>query len=120
LVRSTLSGLSNVDREYVAAVIGETAPRTETVLHRTADRMPLLAMASRWFTALQLRTETKPSLVPATLVYVRVSHDFLEDYVDRNVRQTKPVTDCVLGTRIQGESETIGKTHMFLRDSDDR
>jgi hypothetical protein len=48
------------------------------------------------------------------VVYVRVSRDFLEDYVERNVRQRKPVRDYILGTSVVGESETRGKTRLEL------
>jgi hypothetical protein len=58
--------------------------------------------------------------VPAAIVYVRVSRDFLEDYVERTVRRRKPVRDCVLGTRVVGESDTRGKTYLKLLPSNDR
>src|SRR5262249_4436923 len=44
----------------------------------------------------------------------RVSRDFLEDYVEREVSRTKPVHDYILGTRIVGESDTRGKTRLQL------
>jgi len=50
----------------------------------------------------------------AALVYVRVSREFLEDYVERNVIRRKPLRDCVLGARIRGESETRGRTRLTL------
>ena len=53
-------------------------------------------------------------LVPAAVMYVRVSRQFLEDYVERTVRRTKPVSDNILGARISGESDTRGKTYLEL------
>jgi hypothetical protein len=47
-------------------------------------------------------------------MYVRVSKDFLEDYVERAVHRTKPVSDYILGARIAGESATRGKTTFEL------
>jgi hypothetical protein len=58
--------------------------------------------------------DINPALVPAALVYVRVSRDFLEEFVERNVRKHKPVRDCILGARIAGESLTLGKTRLTL------
>jgi hypothetical protein len=58
--------------------------------------------------------ENQNRLIPAALLYVRVSKDFLDDYVERTVRRTKPVTDYILGARIAGESNTRGKTTLQL------
>ncbi len=43
-----------------------------------------------------------------------ISRDFLEDYVDRAVHTREPLHDCILGTRIEGESQTDGKVHLLL------
>ena len=56
---------------------------------------------------------------PETLVYVRMSREFLEDYIARTVRERKPVRGCILGTRVVGESYTNGKTRLVLRSSND-
>lgn len=56
----------------------------------------------------------KPQAVPAAIVYVRVSRDFLEHYFERSVDQREPVRDLVLGTRIVGTSETKGDTKLTL------
>ena len=52
--------------------------------------------------------------MPAAIVYVRVSRTFLEDYVEREVARTKTVHDFILGTRITGESDTVGQTRLEL------
>jgi hypothetical protein len=54
-----------------------------------------------------------------TLIWVRVSKHFLDNYVQRDVDRTKPVHDLILGTRISGESRTLGKTHLVLHPNDD-
>ena len=51
---------------------------------------------------------------------MRVSGDFLEDYIERSVRQRKEVRDCILGARIVGESDTQGKTRLTLIPSNDQ
>jgi hypothetical protein len=61
----------------------------------------------------------EPVEVPAKLICIRVSRDFLEDYVERTVHDQEAVEDKVLGAQIAGESETNGKTSIVLNTSDD-
>jgi hypothetical protein len=56
----------------------------------------------------------------STLLYLRVSRDYLSKRFEKDVDRTKPVTDQILGTRIRGESLTRGKTRMVLIPSDDQ
>ena len=58
--------------------------------------------------------------VPGAVVWVRLSKDFLGDYVERDVDRTKPVRDYILGTRINGSSRTTGKTRLVLQPNEDR
>jgi hypothetical protein len=57
---------------------------------------------------------------PSTLIYLRVSREYLSMRFEKEVDRTKPVTDMILGTRIRGESLTRGKTRMVLIPSDDK
>jgi hypothetical protein len=55
-----------------------------------------------------------------TLVWVRVSKDYLDNHVERDVARTKPVRDYILGTTISGQSRTVGKTKLVLLESENR
>ncbi len=105
LTTVTLAQLSESDRQFVANnPIGPT--------RKTPQELPKRSLASQ--------LEIKGRLIPAALVYVRVSRDFLADYADRTVSRRKPVHDYILGTRIVGQSDTRGKTHLELMPSSGR
>ena len=57
---------------------------------------------------------------PTALVYVRLSRECLAKRIEREVNRTKPITDVILGTKIQGETTTKGQTRLVLRPTDDR
>ena len=113
---TTLSRLSSADREYVAshpltdgsAKGASPVPSVPEVL----KHFPSLKEATAWFKP--DNPDSPRRVVPAALVYARISRDFLEDYVDRAVHTREPVHDCILGTRIEGESQTDGKIHLLL------
>lgn len=56
----------------------------------------------------------------STLLYLRVSSEYLSKRFEKEVNRTKPVVDLILGTRIRGQSLTRGKTRMVLIPNDDR
>jgi len=56
----------------------------------------------------------------SSLLYLRVSSEYLSRRFAKDVHRTKPVTDLILGTRIRGESLTRGKTRLVLIPNDDR
>jgi len=49
-----------------------------------------------------------------TVVWVRLSKEYVADYVERDVDRLKPVRDYILGTTINGRSRTTGKTKLVL------
>ena len=53
------------------------------------------------------------------VVWVRLSKNCLDKYVERTVDRTKPVTDYILGTSIAGKSRTTGKTRLILHPNED-
>jgi hypothetical protein len=119
--KTTISALSERDRQYVAArrsqLSDDSKPQSvaSTVIENVAGVVETIQ---------QLPERLAPSqpggareCVPAAVVYVRVSKDFLEDYVERSVRRRKDVRDCILGARIEGESDTLGKTRLTLNPS---
>jgi hypothetical protein len=132
LTTTTLQNLSEPDRQYVAsrrqqpaagAVDSEPPTMTESVVEGVTDTVETLQQLPQWVAGGQ--SGEGSSLVPgspkpAALVYLRISRDFLEDYVERSVRRIKPVRDCILGARITGESETRGRTRLALQPASGR
>jgi SLA1 homology domain 1, SHD1 len=128
LTTTTVSQLSSADRQYVAtnslatttrtAVASTAAGLTTQIVRKIGDQVQSIVELPRWTKGSQSDAPVLP--VPAALVYVRVSRQFLEDYVERSVRRTKPVNDYILGVRIEGESDTRGKTSLELLPSSGR
>ena len=99
------------------AVASDPPTMTESVVESVTETVETIQQLPHWLAGGQPGEGSSlvpGSPVPAALVYVRVSRDFLEEYVERNVRRRKPVRDCVLGARITGESETRGRTQLTL------
>ena len=117
LTSTTLSRLSPTDQKYVATYLRmQTSRQTQSAKDTVSDalgHLPSLKQAAGW---IGMKNADEPRrVVPAALVYVRLSRDFLEDYVERDVHDRKPVRDCILGTRIFGESNTTGHIKLLLR-----
>jgi hypothetical protein len=118
LSTTNISNLSQRDRQYVAALSGQPARDPEissvpsAVIEKMTDYVETIQQLPGWFE--QNLPDVKPALVPAALVYVRVSRGFLEEYVERSVHRQKPVRDCILGARILGHSQTRGVTRLAL------
>jgi hypothetical protein len=135
LVITTLSNLSKRDRLYVATrtpaadsptaaaaskpMVDDSTPQSpvEAAVEEVTEHVETIRTLPEWVGQTQLG---EPSPVPAAIVYVRVSRNFLEDYVERNVSRRKPVRDCILGATIRGYSDTIGKTRLSLLPSNER
>jgi hypothetical protein len=117
LTSTTLSRLSSPDQKYVATYAPSQISRqnlsAKDAVSDALGRLPSLKQAAGWLR--MDNADTPRRVVPAALVYVRLSRDFLEDYVERNVHDRKPVRDCILGTRIVGESNTNGHIQLLLR-----
>jgi hypothetical protein len=122
LATTTVSQLSPADRQYVATgpLHSGADPKTNAtlaslpaqVLSKIGDQAKSIAALPKWSPPSQ--PETKARMIPAAVVYMRVSREFLEDYVERKVNRTKPVRDYILGTRVVGESDTHGNTRLEL------
>ncbi len=114
---ASLSGLSKADQQYVAdhpLTNNYTDTQdSDNPLSKAVGGLPSLNQAKEWLTT--KNSDAPQRVVPAALVYVRISRGFLEDYVDRTVHDRKPITDCILGTRIVGESNTNGQIRLLLR-----
>jgi hypothetical protein len=54
-----------------------------------------------------------------TIVWVRLSKGYIANHVERDVDRTKPVQDRILGTTIEGNSRTTGKTRLILQPNED-
>src|SRR4051812_4004939 len=95
LTTTTLGRLSSSDRQYVAnhplhgAAVQRPSPAPN--VPEILRHFPSLKEAMAW-----LKPEGSDSprrVVPAALVYARISRDFLEDYVDRDVHTRRSVHD---------------------------
>ena len=112
LTTTTLQNLSKRDRQYVASRRSAGTSSTQSdeksdspslassAVETVTDAVETIQQLPNWLAGNQDAAATPA--VPAALVYVRVSRDFLEDYVERNVRRRKPVRDCVLGAAHYG------------------
>jgi hypothetical protein len=124
LTTTMISLISESDRQYVALWRPQSFAKSKSssvpssVIESVTDYVETVQQLPQWLE--QSQVGANRSLVPAALVYVRVSGDFLEDYIERSVRQRKEVRDCILGARIVGESDTQGKTRLTLIPSNDQ
>jgi hypothetical protein len=114
LTTTSISQLSSVDRQYVATQSTETTPESKaaSAALKIGSKVQSMMGLPGWTNSGQ--SVNPQRLVPGALVYVRVSREFLEDYVERAVHRKKPVRDNILGARIEGESDTRGKTTLEL------
>lgn len=62
----------------------------------------------------------EPAVLPADLVHVRVSADYLRQRVERAIERQNAVNDVILGTQINGWATTVGRTGIKLEPSNDR
>jgi SLA1 homology domain 1, SHD1 len=125
LTTATIPQLSQADRQYVAMILGAHTADSEKdktdsnstglapkIIGKITEKVQSLGELPGWTKGSQ--PESSRKLVPAALVYVRVSREFIEDYVERSVSRRKPVRDYILGARIEGESHTRGRTRLQL------
>jgi len=89
-----------------------------SVIETVTDYVETMQQLPRWLE--QSQPTAEGSRIPAALVYVRVSREVLEEYVERTVHRRKEVRDCILGARIIGESYTRGKTRLALIPSNEQ
>jgi hypothetical protein len=122
LAQATLTQLSHADRQFVAAnpigkrqepgTVSKSVVLATTVVGKIGGQVQSMVELPTWMRMSQ--SDDQARKVPAAVMYVRVSRQFLEDYAERTVQRTKPVTDYILGARIAGESDTRGKTTLEL------
>jgi hypothetical protein len=62
------------------------------------------------------RASTVTARLPANLVYLQVSRDYLRKHVAQSVQSDDPVDDNILGTRLVGRASTSGQTNVELVD----
>lgn len=55
-----------------------------------------------------------PEVVPANLVYIRVSRSFLEQCMETAIEPETAVDDEILGTRLTGKATTLGSASLVL------
>lgn len=67
-----------------------------------------------------LRFAVEPEVVPADLVHVHISADYLRQCVERAIERHNAVSDVILGTQINGWATTVGRTGAQLEAGDER
>ncbi len=110
--------LSGADQQFVIAAL---PPAPESVDPLAAGisylaKKPVVADAVSVVHSAKLLAQPS-ARVPENMVYVRLSRPFLQRLVERQVRQSKPVNDYILGSTITGTSETRGATELVLQPS---
>src|SRR4051794_10860772 len=119
-----LTQVTEVDRQRVPAQApsrAETsAPSAEKpLLEKAMDGLSTLGDAlTTKGQSVDRAKEDNRSEVPATLVWARVSRQFLAKQIERDVDRKKPVRDVIVGTPITGESHTTGQTRFVLHPND--
>lgn len=80
---------------------------------------PAFDLLPAWKGAATPDVSDATAAAPETLLYLRVSREHLSQRFEKAVDRTKPLVDLILGTRIRGESHTVGNTRLVLVPSDD-
>jgi hypothetical protein len=128
LAIATISQLSPADRQYLEkwritkpadSEMGQKATSLPIpILENVGKGLQTIAELPKWISGSQ--RDGPGGQVPAAVVYLRISRDFLQAYIERTVSRRKPVHDYILGVRIEGESETRGRTRLLLLPSSGR
>ena len=58
--------------------------------------------------------ESQPAELPSTLVHVRVSGEYLRQFIERQIEKDHPVVDEILGTALKGQSHTTAQVKLAL------
>jgi hypothetical protein len=117
-VTTPISGLSSADKAYVAAQMPAAEISDDSTLSGAVSKtkwQPRVPSLKEAMVQLESNYDDKEHVVPAVLVYVKVSRELLNDFIERRVSQQKPLRDCILGTNIFGQSNTSGKLELLLR-----
>jgi hypothetical protein len=123
------------------ALIGSSAFATEPTPHSTQSvlKQPVLPVVRGVLDKLpgvsgavtRLTTDDNPGLllplleepsgeVSPVLVQVRLSHEYLASFLERNVLRHSSVHETILGTEVVGDATTQGATQLVLHSSPDR
>jgi hypothetical protein len=125
LVSAKLSGVSESDRQYVATTVvrsNKLVTKSDrfdfSLVQQAVDQYLRRFLGPASNRPASVPSEQSPA--PATLAYLRISKDFLDEHTVQTVRHTDAVHDVILGTGIEGKSQTVGQTRLVLEPSDDR
>jgi hypothetical protein len=114
---------SSAEREPVATNVASARQQTVQPANSVAPKKDVITKALEGLTSISKEAAKVSALVapPAekredqpTLIWAHLSKQYLADYVERSVDRMKPVRDLILGTTINGESHTTGKTRLVL------
>src|SRR5262249_21270960 len=107
----------NFDRRHFESALARLlVPDVAPLAKHESQLEPLARLALEQVGVLE-QTTPPAQPTPAVPVYLRLSHPFLEDYVQRQVHQKYPVKDCILGATVVGTADVTGQTHLILEPS---
>ncbi len=103
----SLKSLSADDRLYVASQVKSAGSAT-------AGSRILASLSALGQMNSALSSSGAPPDIPPNAIYVRLSKPLLNRYVGHRVFKRAAVSDCILGTPVQGTSDTTGRTELRL------
>ena len=90
------------------------------ILEKAADGLSGLGALPRGLEKLPAEDTKGTKSDSDPYVWVRLSKDYLADYVEREVDRETPARDRILGITFVGTSRTKGETKLVLQSSEDR
>jgi hypothetical protein len=111
---ATSEASNNRTRTNQSVSAGTPESAGKNLITKAIEGAATLSKAAASVPVLVKPVEDKKVSAEPTLVWVHLSRQYLSDYVERNVNRKKPVHDLILGTTVEGESHTTGKTRLVL------
>src|SRR5688572_6526045 len=104
------------------AIFSRSVAVVLAVLPLTLDLRPASGQAEATGQSRVARTAQAPvaaslqSPMPTRRIVLQLSRELFAPIVDRRVDRISPVTDVILGTRVQGQAHTVGQPRLDLVD----
>jgi hypothetical protein len=116
IVTVALASLSAVDRKFIRSQItaADTARKGDSVKSQSAEPNLTKLLGMPALAAVPSMLNRMSGTIPPNAIYVRISQPYLNRYVKHRVFKRAAVNDCILGTPVQGTSQTTGHTDLTL------
>ncbi len=111
VVSVSLESLHSDDQQFIRNQLAAAGAVqwTQMAVARTTGLVGLPALA-----AVPGLLDRASAPIPPNAIYVRISQPFLNRYIKHRVFKNAAVSDCILGTPVQGTSQTSGRTDLAL------